>query len=330
MTGFTGDSSYLLVTQGHQILISDGRYPTQIEEECPGLEMNIRRAGVLIHQQVVKVLRAAGISRLAIEADSMTVAMRERIAEKLPRLEIGATSGMVEHLRQIKDKEELALIRHAARIAEKSFAVIRAGLRKEQTEKQIGDALEHQFRLFGGDGPAFASIVAVGPRAALPHAKLTDRRVGAGDMFLVDWGAQWQLYKSDLTRVLVTGKISTKLRRVYEVVLSAQARAIAAVRPGVPTTEVDAAGRSVIAKAGWGRRFNHGIGHGLGLEIHELPRMSGKNTATLKPGMVVTVEPGVYIPGWGGVRIEDDILVTRDGHEVLTSLPKQFEEMVVS
>ncbi len=330
LTGFTGDSSYLLATQGDQTLISDGRYPTQIEEECPGLEMNIRRPGVLIHQQVVKVLRAAGISRLAIEADSMTVATRAQIVEKLPRLEIGATTGMVEHLRQIKDKEELALIRHAARIAEKSFAVIRAGLRKEQTEKQIGDALEHQFRLFGGDGAAFAPIVAVGPRAALPHAKLTDRRVGAGDMLLVDWGAQWQLYKSDLTRVLVTGKISTKLRRVYEVVLKAQARAIAAVRPGVPAAEVDAAGRSVIAKAGWGRRFNHGIGHGLGLETHELPRMSGKNTATLKPGMVVTVEPGVYIPGWGGVRIEDDILVTRDGHEVLTSLPKQFEEMVVS
>ena len=233
LTGFTGDSSYLLVTHEDQILISDGRYPTQIEEECPGLEMNIRRAGVLIHQQVAKILRAAGISRLAIEADSMTVATRERIAEKLPKLEIGATSGMVEHLRQVKDKEELALIRQAARIAEKSFAVIRAGLRPEQTEKQIGDALEHQFRLFGGDGPAFAPIVAVGPRAALPHAKLTDRRVGAGDMVLVDWGAQWRLYKSDLTRVLVTGKISTKLRRVYEVVLSAQARAIAAIRPGV-------------------------------------------------------------------------------------------------
>ena len=153
LTGFTGDSSYLLVTQANQILISDGRYLTQIEEECPGLEMNIRRAGVLIHQQVAKILRAAGISRLAIEADSMTVATRERIAEKLPKLEIGATSGMVEHLRQVKDKEELALIRQAARIAEKSFAVIRAGLRPEQTEKQIGDALEHQIPPVWGRWP---------------------------------------------------------------------------------------------------------------------------------------------------------------------------------
>jgi Xaa-Pro aminopeptidase len=292
--------------------------------------MNIRRAGVLINQQVAKILRAARIPRLAIEADSMTVATRERIGARLPKLEIGATSGMVEHLRQVKDKEELALIRHAAMIAEKSFAVLRTRLCPEQTEKQIGDALEHQFRLFGGDGPAFAPIVAIGPRAALPHAKLTDRPVGNGDILLVDWGAQWQLYKSDLTRVLVTGRISTKLHRIYEVVLRAQARAIAAIRPGVPTTEVDTAARSVIAEAGFARRFNHGIGHGFGLEIHESPRMSAENTAVLKPGMVVTVEPGVYIPGWGGVRIEDDILVTRDGHEVLTNLPKRFDEMVVS
>lgn len=147
---------------------------------------------------------------------------------------------------------------------------------------------------------------------------------------LVDWGAQWRLYKSDLTRMLITGKISTKLRRVYEVVLIAQARAIAAIRPDAPTSDVDSAARGAIAEAGYARRFNHGIGHGFGLEIHESPKMTGKSTATLKPGMVVTVEPGVYVPGFGGVRIEDDILVTRDGHEVLTTLPKRFEEMVIS
>jgi Xaa-Pro aminopeptidase len=344
LTGFTGDSSYLLITQENELLVSDGRFLTQIEEECPGLDMNIRRPGILIHQQVAKILRGSGFSRLAIEADSMTVATRKRIAAKVPKLQIGSTSGMVEQLRQVKDKDEIALIRQAIRIAEKSFAVLRAGLRPEQTEMQIGDALEHQIRLFGGDGPAFAPIVAVGPRAALPHAKLSDCRVADGDMLLVDWGAQFRLYKSDLTRVLVTGRISPKLRRVYEVVLRAQARAIAAIRPGVPTAEVDAAAREVIAEARLNRRFNHGIGHGFGLEIHESPRMQparrqeqgalrqlpGKNTATLKAGMVVTVEPGAYIPGLGGVRIEDDILVTRDGHEVLTSLPKQFEEMVVS
>ena len=242
------------------------------KKNVPGLDIDIRKAGILIHQQVVKILRAAGISRLAIEADSMTVATSQRIGEKLPKLAIGATCGMVEHLRQVKDREELALIRAAITIAQKSFAVIRAGLRPEQTEKQIGDALDHQIRLFGGEGPAFPTIVAVGPRAALPHAKVTNCRASEGDMLLVDWGAVWRLYRSDLTRVLVTGKISTKLRRVYEVVFTAQARAIAAIRPGVPIAAVDAAARKVIAEAGFARRFNHGTGHGFGLEIHESPR----------------------------------------------------------
>jgi len=291
--------------------------------------MNIRPTGILIHQQTVKVLRAAKISRLAIEAESMSVANRERIAEKLPKMAIGHTTGMVEFLRQTKDKEELALIREAIRIAEKSFAAIRASICPVQTEAQIGDALERQMRSFGGDGPAFPTIVAIGARGALPHAGVGAARVGDGGLVLIDWGAQWKLYKSDLTRVLVTGKISAKLRRVYEVVLDAQAQAIAAIRPGVETAKVDLAGRRVIAAAGFGRRFNHGIGHGFGLEIHEAPKMTRKNAAQLRAGMVVTVEPGVYLPGWGGVRIEDDVLVTRNGHEVLTGAPKQLEEMVI-
>jgi len=329
LTGFTGDSSYLLVTQDNEILVSDGRYETQIAGECPDLEMNIRPVGILIHQQTVKILRAAQISRLAIEADSMSVATLDHIQEKSPKMAIGHASGMVEHLRQVKDKDELALIRGAIQIAERAFAVIRASLSPVQTERQVGDELERQIRLFGGDGPAFPTIVAVGPRAALPHAHLGNARVGDAGMVLIDWGAQFRLYKSDLTRVLVTGKISAKLRRVYKVVLNAQAQAIAAIRPGVETTEVDAAARRAIAAAGFRRRFNHGSGHGFGLEIHEAPKMSKKNPVTLRPGMVVTVEPGVYLPGWGGVRIEDDVLVTRNGHEVLTSVPKQLEETVV-
>ena len=329
LTGFTGDSSYLLVQRDKELIISDGRYGTQIANECPALEMDIRPPGILIHQQTVKILRAAKIARLAIEAESMSVANRERIADKLPKMAIGHSMGIVEFLRQTKDKEELALIREAIRIAEKSFAAIRACICPMQSEAQIGDALERQIRSFGGDGPSFPTIVAVGERGALPHAGVGGARVGDGSMVLIDWGAQWKLYKSDLTRVLVTGKISAKLRRVYEVVLNAQARAIAAIRPGVEAAEVDLAGRRVIKAAGFGRRFSHGIGHGFGLEIHEAPKMMRKNTAVLRAGMVVTVEPGVYLPGWGGIRIEDDILVTRDGHEVLTGAPKQLEEMVV-
>ncbi len=171
LTGFTGDSSYLLVTQQDEVIISDGRYTTQIEQECPGLEMNIRPAGILIHQQTIKILRAAKFARLAIEAESMSVANLQRIGEKLPKMALGHTVGMVEFLRQVKDREELELIRGAIRIAEKSFTAIRACICPTQTEAQIGDALERQIRSFGGDGPAFPTIVAIDARGALPHAR---------------------------------------------------------------------------------------------------------------------------------------------------------------
>jgi Xaa-Pro aminopeptidase len=329
LTGFTGDSSYLLVRPGGETMISDGRYVTQIEEECPGLDAYFRKPGVGIAPATVKVLRAAGAEQLAIEADSMSVALRDKLAEKWPRLAMTPTVELVEGLRQIKDKDEIAEIRESIRCAEEAFATIRATIRPEQTEKDIADELDHQFRRLGGRCASFPPIVAVGPRAALPHATPTLNPVEDGDFTLIDWGADKRLYKSDLTRVLVTGRISPKLRRVYGVVLNAQARAIAAIRPGVTAHEVDAVARGVIADAGFGRCFKHGLGHGIGLEIHEDPRLAAKNPLVLKAGMVITVEPGIYLPGWGGIRLEDDVLITRRGHEVLTSVPKQLEEVVV-
>jgi Xaa-Pro aminopeptidase len=171
--------------------------------------------------------------------------------------------------------------------------------------------------------------VAVGPRAALPHARPGDARIGSAEFVLIDWGATARLYKSDLTRVLVTARISPKLERVYGLVLTAQRRAIEAIRPGVTGREVDAVARGIIADAGFGKYFGHGLGHGVGLDIHEAPRLSVANDSPLKAGMVVTVEPGIYLPGWGGVRIEDDVLVSRAGHRVLTDCPKELEDAVV-
>ena len=259
----------------------------------------------------------------------MTVSQRDRLAADLPKVELEASSGLVENLRQIKDKEEVARIREAIRQAEKAFGVIRASLRGGKTEKQVADELDAQFRLFGAVGSAFPAIVAVGPRAALPHAKAGAREIGSSDFVLIDWGANGGLYNSDLTRVLVTGKIPPKLERIYRVVLRAQHAAIDAIRPGVVAHDVDRVARDRIARAGFGRYFGHGLGHGLGLEVHEGPRLASGSQVVLKPGMVVTVEPGIYLPGWGGVRIEDDVLVTRTGCEVLSSTPKQFEQMVV-
>ncbi|MEN6452452.1 MAG: Xaa-Pro peptidase family protein [Thermoguttaceae bacterium] len=329
LTGFTGDDSYLLVRQDGELMLSDPRYTVQLGEECPGLDLSIRPPGATMLQGIVRALRSAKVGRLGVEADSMTVGFRDLIAKKLPKLEIVAASGLVERLRLIKDKDEIARLRTAVWQAEKAFAVLRSTLRPEMTEKNAADELEHQFRLFGAKNAAFPTIVAVGPRAALPHATPGQQRIRDDDFVLIDWGANEGLYNSDLTRVLVTGRISPKLERVYQVVLEAQRRAIAAVGPGKVAADVDDVARAYIAKAGFGGRFRHSLGHGLGLMVHEGPRVAIKSQTVLKPGMVVTVEPGIYLPGWGGVRIEDDVLVTRTGHEVLTHAPKQLEEMVV-
>ena len=328
LTGFTGDDSYLLITAKDEILLSDPRYTTQLEQECPGLELHIRPPGTSMVSGVEQVLKSAKTSRLGVEGDSMTLSLREKIAEKLPKVEIVTTSGLVEDLRLRKDKYEIEEIRQAVSYAERAFAVIRASLRPEQTEKQIADALDNQLRMFGAKGASFDSIVAVGPRAALPHARPTERKVEESEFILIDWGASGRLYKSDLTRVLVTGKIPPKLQRIYGVVLKAQLAGIAAIRPGVTAHSVDEAARTVIEKAGFGKHFGHGLGHGIGLEIHEGPRLTRGNQAVLEPGMVITVEPGIYLPDWGGVRIEDDVLVTKAGHEVLTSVPKEWEHAI--
>ncbi len=330
LTGFTGDDSYLLVGKKSAIVISDPRYTTQLQEECGSLERHIRPPGVEMVSAVAEVLTAGKVRRLAIEGNSMSVSLRERLAAVAPSVEWVTTAGAVESLRQVKDRGEVGEIRRAITQAERAFAILRASLRPERTEKEVADELEHNLRQLGAKGSSFPPIVAVGPRAALPHARPTAQKIGESDFVLVDWGADDRLYKSDLTRVLVTGKISPKLERIYGVVLKAQVLAIDAIRPGVTAHDVDSVARGHIEKEGFGRNFGHGLGHGIGLEIHEAPRLARNNHEPLKAGMVVTVEPGIYLPGWGGVRIEDDVLVTKTGHEVLTSVPKSLDESVLS
>jgi Xaa-Pro aminopeptidase len=329
LTGFTGDDSYLMLLGASDVVVSDPRYTTQLEQECPGLEASIRPPGVGMVERVAEVARRGRVGKLGVEAGSMTVALRDQIAAALPRTELVATTDLVENLRIIKDREEIDEIRRAIWIAERAFGILRASLRPQRTEKEVADELENQTRLYGGKGCSFPPIVAVGPRSALPHARPTGAKIGDDDFVLVDWGADAGHYMSDLTRVLVTGKISPKLERIYGVVLAAQEQAIAAIRPGRTCHEVDLVARTVIGKAGFAKNFGHGLGHGIGLEIHEAPRLAAKASLKLEPGMVVTVEPGIYLPGWGGVRIEDDVLVTKGGCQVLTTVAKQWEDALV-
>jgi Xaa-Pro aminopeptidase len=330
LSGFTGDSSALLLTRDRALLISDGRYETQLAEECPELEVHIRPLGQPLILEIAGVVEKLGVGRVGIELSSLSAAEFLTLKEKLGGVDLRGVGDRVEALRAVKDREEIAEIRDAIAIAERAFAMLRAGIRRDETEKDVADALEGYLRRCGATAASFPPIVAVGRRAALPHAQPSaDVRVGEADFVLVDWGATGRPYKSDLTRVLVTGKVTPKFEKIYRTVLAAQERGIAAIRPGVTAREVDAEARSVIEEAGFGRFFRHGLGHGLGMDIHEAPRLHKDSEVRLRPGMVITVEPGIYLPDWGGIRIEDDVLVTPEGCDVLSHVPKGLDTLRV-
>jgi Xaa-Pro aminopeptidase len=325
LTGFTGEDSHLLVGPSLTVLVSDSRFETQLSEECPELQVNIRSSTQTLTEAVAKVIAQAKLSTLGFESRTTSYSQWESLSAAAKSLQLIAQADLVETLRQIKDADEIAQIREAVHHAERGFGLLTASLRGEMSELQAANELEHAMRRFGARQASFETIVAVGHRAALPHARPSSVRVEAANFLLVDWGAtNIHGYRSDLTRMVATGTISPKLEKLHGVVLSAQRRAIEAIRPGIRASEVDSIGREVIAKAGWAKNFGHGLGHGIGLEIHEGPRISRISKDILKAGMVVTVEPGIYLPGVGGIRIEDDILVTRNGHEVLSSLPREF------
>jgi Xaa-Pro aminopeptidase len=338
LTGFSGEASYLILAKGKTILVSDGRFSEQIAEECPGLDTYIRPPDQPISAATIAQLLALAPASIGFESGHLTVSDHQTLADGVKTANWKPGDNRVEKLRAVKDAGEIAQIREAIRIAEKAFAMFRALLRPEDTEKELVDALESYIRRAGGKESAFAPIVAVGPRAALPHAPPSLHRVSEDPVLLIDWGAQGAFYKSDLTRVLWTynnvafpggRKPSEKLREVHAVVAEAQRRAIALMRPGASSKAVDTAARGYIADQGYGAFFTHGLGHGFGLQIHEAPFFRPNVDVPLEAGMVVTCEPGIYLPGEFGVRIEDDILITPDGPEILTRCPRELEECVV-
>ncbi|MEQ8208334.1 MAG: Xaa-Pro peptidase family protein [Lacipirellulaceae bacterium] len=329
LTGFTGDDSYLLVTSDHDIVISDPRYTQQLETECPDVELQIRQPGEKILDDLAKIVKKHKAAKLGFEASSLTIATHAAIEKALPKVSLEPTEGWVEELRMIKDRDEINATRRACEMARRAMEVVRAKITPETKESDIAADLEFQARRFGGKGLSFTPIVGVEERAALPHGTPTERRIEDAEFLLIDWGVNEGLYMSDLTRILTTGKVSAKLRKLYNIVLKAQLAGIAAIKPGAICQDVDAAARKVIEKAGYGKYFGHGLGHGTGLEIHEAPRLAKNQQTELKPGMIVTVEPGIYFPEWGGIRIEDDILVTKNGHEVLSDVPKDLDQCAV-
>ncbi len=349
LTGFSGDSSQLLIGPNVCVLISDSRYQTQIIEECPGLEADIRTQKTKSQDQIADVVTRSKPAKLAIESHVLSANEFAKLRDVIGQTDAGKSidikplASCVEQLRQVKDEEEIADTRIAIRYAQQAFECVKSLLLGKPTplapnpcsvisqyesftERQIAHLLEHTMRHFGANRAAFDPIVAVGDRAAMPHYRPGHRRIDEAPFVLIDWGAATDHgYRSDLTRVIATGPVPAKLREIHAVVLKAQEAGIAAIRPGAKLSEVDASARRVIEDAGFGSFFGHGLGHSIGLHIHEDPRFSAIAEGELQPGNIVTVEPGIYLPDFGGVRIEDDILVTPDGNEVLSSLPKELE-----
>jgi len=323
LTGFTGSAGLLLVLPGDARFVTDGRYRDQATEQLAAHEVRAHVEIAGTDQREVVAGAAEGIVRLGLEADRVTWADQRAYAETwFPFAELIATSGLVEDLRVVKDPGEVARIGAAAAIADAALARVRHRLRDGPAERDFALALDTEMRHLGASGPSFETIVASGPNAARPHARPTDRHIGNGDLVVLDFGAVVDGYCSDISRTIMVGRPSATQRRLLEVVTAAQGAGIEAVRAGVPAAAVDTAARQVIDDAGWAEEFVHATGHGVGLEIHEAPRVAMSSDATLVNGNVVTVEPGVYLPGHGGARVEDTVLVTADGCRTLTHAPK--------
>jgi Xaa-Pro aminopeptidase len=328
LTGFTGSAGLLLVLPDEVVLTTDGRYRDQAAEQlaATSVDARVEVRPTLGAQHEALSEAAGGVARLGLEADSVTWAQQRRFAAGVfSRAELVATEGLVEEFRRVKDAGEIAHMAEAARIADDALAAVRPLLAQGLTEREVALGLDYEMRRLGADGSSFETIVASGPNGAKPHARPTDRRVQPGELVVIDFGAVVEGYCSDMTRTVCVRELAGEVeRRMVEVVGASQRAGVAAVAAGVRGSDVDGTCRAVIAEAGWADAFIHGTGHGVGLEIHEAPRVASTSTDVLAPGHVVTVEPGVYLAEHGGVRIEDTVVVTDDGCRVLTNAPKEL------
>lgn len=323
-TGFTGSAGMVVITSDSLHLITDGRYSEQAEQQLAQSQCD---GEVVITQsaQLSMIAKALGNARrVGLEADSVTWAQQQRFADALSA-ELVPTTAAIEKLRRVKDDSELARIELAADIADFALAKVRHLLDDGLTEKQFALALDTEMRAAGASGNSFTTIVASGPNGALPHARPTERTISAGDLVVIDFGCVIDGYCSDMTRSVGIGEISAEQTRMLEVIKAANAAGVAAIAAGQTTAAVDRAARSVVEDAGWGEAFVHGTGHGVGLDIHEAPRVSSASEEVLALGEVVTVEPGVYLPALGGVRTEDLLVVTEEGCRSLSKSPKSFQ-----
>jgi len=320
LTGFGGSFGVLIVTKDRQIFLTDSRYITHAKEivsECEIVELKGRVTTVTTRINRLK------LKNLAINGPTTSTWLFHQLSDRLKKTKLVPVAGFVETLRTVKDDSEIKAIERAVHLTDRAFEFILGKVKPGVTERELAWEIEKYVRTHGGEGLAFESIVATGVTTAMPHYEPQDREVQKGDFVLFDMGAKVDHYCADLTRTVVVGRATAEQKKIYKIVLEAQERVIKNLRAGLTSKQADAPARETIAKAGYKKNFGHGTGHGLGLDVHESPRLSPLGKDKLQAGNVVTVEPGIYLPGWGGVRIEDVVVVEGKGCRVLTKAPKK-------
>ncbi|MGG0274087.1 Xaa-Pro dipeptidase [Bacillus rhizoplanae] len=321
MTNFTGTAGVVLISNERALFITDFRYVEQAQKQTAGYEI-VQHTGAIL-EEVAKQVKDLGIQKLGFEQDTLTYSSYTAYKEEVDA-EFVATSGIVEKLRLIKTDSEIKILKEAAQIADAAFEHILSFIRPGVSEIEVSNELEFFMRKQGATSSSFDIIVASGLRSALPHGVASEKLIENGDFVTLDFGAYYKGYCSDITRTIAVGEPSDKLKEIYNIVLEAQLCGVNGIKAGLTGREADALTRDYITEKGYGEYFGHSTGHGIGLEIHEGPSLAFRSETVLEPGMIVTVEPGIYIPNVGGVRIEDDIIVTAEGNEVLTKSPKEL------
>ena len=321
LTGFSGSEGYLLTGKNTNLLLVDSRYITQAHEETKDCRVILIEKGI---KDVAAQISALELKRLGFEAQEISVALFGQLQENLHETELVPIKDELERLRGVKADDEITLIKQAVQVAEAAWEKVLGMVRSGTREDELALELEYRMKQGGAERVAFDIIVAAGPRAALPHAQPSTRSIEEGDFVLFDFGARYGGYSSDESCTVIAGRATDEQKRIYTIVKDAHDKAIVQVRPGVRLAEIDETARDYINQAGHGEHFGHGTGHGVGLAVHEWPVVSKNSREVAEVGMVFTIEPGIYIPGWGGVRIEDMVLVTPDGCEVLTEIPKDL------
>ena len=325
-SGFCGDSTVLIVTADHLTLVTDSRYTEQAAEEASAFEVVEQTGG--LYQKAAALLKEYRVKTVGFEGNVLTYSAYMQLKELLAGIAF-ETALNLDVLRQVKDADEIACIRRACEMADAAFAHIVTYIRPGMTERAVAAEMEDYMRRMGSERPAFRTILASGVRGSLPHGTATDKEIALGELVTMDFGAVYRGYHSDITRTICIGHADERQKECYDAVLTAQKTALAAIRPGVTGVAVDEAARNILRKYNLNQYFGHGLGHSLGLEIHEEPRLSKFGKDTMRTNMLITDEPGVYIPGWGGIRIEDTVLVTETAGEPLTHAPKEFIEICI-